>query len=565
MHRYSGITVSKFLELETMKRAKVLAGKNGINRRIIKLNVMEVPDIVNWVEEGEFLLTTAYNMRDNIDELHLLIEELNQKGIAGIGIKTKRYINEIPVKSIETANRLNFPLIEVPYDMSYSDILIEGLAEIVNAHANILARIDNIQTKLINVMLSGGGLEEIAKAIHESIDKNAIAIKDYMFDNRIILCDESDRKYTEDIVEKEKTKRKEFQKIIKNIAIYPEHMDILGDRKVRRINIPIYSEDTQYGCILIWEDKKSLTPLEISVIEAASSIIALDIYKKISSFEFQSKKKIEFLDDLFSGDEERYNEAREKGFYYGLDDKLNYSVINISIKEKDVKGLEDLDYIQKSKVKLLNAINRIGQRNGINIISATKDDNLIILYGSEANREEKIINKNIREFSEEILNYTKYEYGNKDIHIGVGRSYDNLKDIWRSFKESDRAVGYQLNSLRKSITFYDELGIYKILSFEGLKPELEQLYAEGLQSLVEYDMEKKTDLVLTLKKYFEYEGNLKEVSKQLYIHYNTVAYRMQRIKEITGKDFQDYDDRLSLQIALKVYETYKHKDEPYKV
>ncbi len=50
---------------------------------------MEVPDIIDWVEEGEFLLTTAFSIRDRLDELEELITQLNNRGLAGIGIKTK--------------------------------------------------------------------------------------------------------------------------------------------------------------------------------------------------------------------------------------------------------------------------------------------------------------------------------------------------------------------------------------------------------------------------------------------------------------------------------------------
>lgn len=92
---------------------------------------MEVPDVINWVEEGEFLLTTAYSMKDNIQGLDQLVTDLNNKKVAGLGVKTKRYINEIPKEVLEKAEKLEFPLIEIPYDISYSTILTESLTEIV--------------------------------------------------------------------------------------------------------------------------------------------------------------------------------------------------------------------------------------------------------------------------------------------------------------------------------------------------------------------------------------------------------------------------------------------------
>src|SRR5690606_8167182 len=101
MLKSSGITVEELLKLDIMEKANVLAGKNGLTNLITKVNVMEVPDIINWVEEGEFLLTTAYSMKDDIGGLKDLVIHLSKKGLAGIGIKTKRYIDKIPEDVLE--------------------------------------------------------------------------------------------------------------------------------------------------------------------------------------------------------------------------------------------------------------------------------------------------------------------------------------------------------------------------------------------------------------------------------------------------------------------------------
>ena len=127
-----------------------------------------------------------------------------------------------------------------------------------------------------------------------------------------------------------------------------------------------------------------------------------------------------------------------------------------------------------------------------------------------------------------------------------------MEEVWRSYKEASRVVECQQRICSKKITYYDELGIYRILSFEGLETELDQFYKEMLGPLVEYDRVKGTDLVLTLSKYFETQGNLKEMSEELFIHYNTVVYRLQRIKEIISMDLDNYEDRLNLQISLKI-------------
>jgi purine catabolism regulator len=58
--------------------------------------------------------------------------------------------------------------------------------------------------------------------------------------------------------------------------------------------------------------------------------------------------------------------------------------------------------------------------------------------------------------------------------------------------------------------------------------------------------------VKTLQSYFENNGNLKKISKQLFTHYNTILYRIQRIEEICHVNLQDAHQRLNLEIALKI-------------
>ncbi|WIV11681.1 PucR family transcriptional regulator [Proteiniborus sp. MB09-C3] len=562
MYKYSGITVKELLELEIMKDAKILAGEGGLDRRITKLNVMEVPDIVNWVEDGEFLLTTAYSIKDNLTRLDELISELNKKGLAGMGIKTKRYINEIPDNTLKVANELGFSLIEIPFEVSYSSIIADALTEIVNNQTNILYRIDNTHNKLINLMLSGGSLKEIAKALYESIDENSMAIKEYLFETSVIFCDEDKKKHIETIVEADSLKKEKFNYGFGEKFLHTKHSDILGGEKVDRLTIPIFTKDREYGCIYIWEDKKQITPVELTVIEASTPIIALDLYKKQSIFEIESKHKVEFFEDLFSSEENRHQKALERASYFDFDSNLGYSVIVISLSDSDKYSQYNPDtngFLQQINVRLLSIINRITRNRKERIIYGNKSNSIIILFGTEIETKEAKIKQDINSFCNEILSYAEYEYINDKVSIGVGRNYKNTHDLWKGYREANRAVECQKRSYEKKVTHYDDLGIFRILSYEELQPELQQFYKEILEPLVRYDNEKGTELIETLKKYFECAGNLKKISEEMYTHYNTVIYRIQRIKEITGIDFENYNDRLNFQISLKILEMQENE------
>lgn len=562
VYRYSGITVKELLELEPMKEAKILAGKGGLDRRITKLNVMEVPDIINWVEEGEFLLTAAYSIKDNPTKFDELIPQMNKKGLAGLGIKTKRYIDEIPSNTLKMAEELGFPLIEIPLEISYSTIIANALTEIVNNQTSILYRIDNTHNKLINMMLNGGSLKEIANALYEGIDNNSMAIKEYLFETSVILCDEDKKKYIESIIETDSLKKERFSYNFNDKFLHTNCTDVMGDKKINRITIPIFTKDREYGCIYIWEDKKPITPVELTVIEASTPVIALDLYKKLSIFEIESKHKVEFFEDLFSSDENRHKKALERASYFDFDSRLGYSVIVISVNNYDNLNCyypDASNFLQQINVRLLSIINRILKNRKERIIYGNKSNSIIILFGTEAGTKDAKIKQEINSFCDELLRYAEYENINDKISIGVGRNYKNTHDLWKGYREANRAVECQKRSHEKKVTHYDDLGIFRILSYEELQPELQQFYKEILEPLVKYDNEKGTELIETLKNYFECAGNLKKISEEMYTHYNTVIYRIQRIKEITGIDFEDYEDRLNFQISLKILEMQENE------
>lgn len=547
MYKSSGIRIEELLNLDIMKDSKILAGKGGLGNIITKVNVMEVPDILNWVEEGEFLLTTAYSMKDNLEDFKDLIIHFSHKGLAGIGIKTKRYINEIPESIIKAANDLEFPLIDISYELSFSTIITRVLTEIVNNQTSILAKIGCMHNKLIDIMLGNGGLKEIAKALYDSLEGKSLAIHDYVFGNNIIMCKNEYTAFIENIIEMESKNLKSLSKESKEKTISrTKTLNYFGDIQIERINIPIKTNDKNYGCIYIWQDERAINPVEFTVIEAATPIVALDIYKKILSYEIDSKYRIEFIEDLLSNDDKKYKKALEMASYFDFDDSLKYTV-----------GIISLNNLYKYEQRMISIVKKTNENLYSKIIIGNKSNKIILLYGVEKEKNDINVKKDMEIFCDEIQRYAKYE-NIKNIAIGIGRITSDSRELYRSYNEANRAIEYLTNYNNKKVAFFDELGIFRILSSEEIRPDLKQIYLDLLSSLLKYDTEKGTEFIETLSSYFRHSGNLKKVSEEMFTHYNTIIYRIQRIKEITGIDFEDYNEKLNLQIALKIHEFMKH-------
>lgn len=553
MYSYLGISLEDLLKLDTLKGSKVLGGTAGMSKRITKVNVMEVPDIIEWVSEGEFLITTAYSIKDNIVVLLDIIPKLKEKGVVGLGIKVGRYVSELPAYIIELADKLEFPIIELPFCISHTDLISVILTEVISSQTNMLIKMEEFNREVMNIMMKGGGVKEIAKKLYDNIG-NSIAIYESMNDNCEVICEDNiNRNIIEKVINKYVCSKhsiadREIEKI------YKLDTDNFNGRYLERVTIPIVIEKVEYGIIFIWIDNKVLTPIDNMLIESYVHIIALEFVKKLSLYNMESNYKLEFFDNLLSENENNQKNALEKAKTFNFHNELKYTMIVILLKDlykTNKQNEKNMTFIQESISSLLFIINRNIKHQNKNILYVDKSDRILILYGSEASKNADEIKKEALCFCEKILKETLKRFEKNQLIIGIGRSYKGATELWKSHGQAKLIVENLCKAKISSIMHYDDLGIYRLLSFDGLQNELIEFCRDTIKPLIDYDKANNSELVKTLNIYFQCNGNMKKISEKMYMHYNTIIYRLQKIREITGLNIDDSDSRLNLEIALK--------------
>ncbi|MEU9288645.1 helix-turn-helix domain-containing protein [Streptomyces sp. NPDC048275] len=146
------------------------------------------------------------------------------------------------------------------------------------------------------------------------------------------------------------------------------------------------------------------------------------------------------------------------------------------------------------------------------------------------------------------------ETGTRSGTIGVSAPCDSLDDIPHRYQEAQRALEVRRYSReRYGTTFFDELGLYRILGPGNDYRELETFVHEWLGQLIDYDSLHHATMVETLSRYFDCGGNYDETAESLAIHRSTLRYRLQRIRDISGNDLANVEDRLNLQVATRVW------------
>lgn len=144
------------------------------------------------------------------------------------------------------------------------------------------------------------------------------------------------------------------------------------------------------------------------------------------------------------------------------------------------------------------------------------------------------------------------------VYVGIGTAVSDLKNVSSSYKEAKMALEVgKIFEDGKSVINYDQLGIGRLIY--QLPLQLCRMFINEVLhgvSLDEFDEE----TLVTVNKFFENSLNVSETSRQLYIHRNTLVYRLDKIMHMTGLDLRRFDDAIIFKITLMVSKYMSYKD-----
>lgn len=192
-------------------------------------------------------------------------------------------------------------------------------------------------------------------------------------------------------------------------------------------------------------------------------------------------------------------------------------------------------------------------QNGKDFVTAVDENNVIIVKEIADNETNRDIDKYARAI-EECLN----KEGIKDVHISYGTNVKEIKEVSRSYKEAKMALDVgKIFYVEKKVIAYSTLGIGRLiyqLPVNLCKIFIEEIFGDN----VPMDLDEET--LNTLNKFFENNLNVSETSRQLFVHRNTLVYRIEKIQKSTGLDLRSFDDALTFKIALMVVNYMKYLD-----
>jgi purine catabolism regulator len=498
-----GVTVEEALSMPCLAGARVLAGRSGLRRKIRVVNIMEVPDIVRWMRGGELLLTTAYPVRDDVAALIRLVPELAARGVTALGIRIGPYVDQAPKEMLARADQLHFPVIEIPSTVVFNDILSQVIAQIVNRQASELERSQAIHQRLTAVVLAGGSFPQLIQAVSELIGR-PVAILDTH--GRVLTASAS---FESGMV---------------------EGMALPG--------VPIRVGSVSHGEVVVRSERQGLAPHEVTTVEHAATIAALLFAQERAVASRQQRHRTLLLMELVSGRPFDRADMTERAAAMGWD--LHVPRAALVVQLTDRMGVAPIAGTPLEEA-LQRAVRRAAGPSAI--VWALKSSVAMLVEPRPS----------ARHVARAVHDAAAHVRGGREVTIGAGRPYEDAGDLHRSYHEAQEALllARELGATGGVIE-HDELGIYRLLS-RLPTDELRAFCESTLGPLLEYDRRHRGSLIQTLEAYLGAGRNRVVAAQELYVHYNTLRYRLGQIARLTGGIDRHPTSRLGLETALHAH------------
>lgn len=144
------LTMEGVLNREMLENAKIITGENVVSERYVQwISVIELP-VENFVRKNEAVLTTAIGCSDDVTVLKGFVQDIIDAEASALLIATGRYIFDIPSEVIELAEKHDFIIVELPWEIRFASIVEEIMKEINDIHYKEREKSEKVQQEFLN-------------------------------------------------------------------------------------------------------------------------------------------------------------------------------------------------------------------------------------------------------------------------------------------------------------------------------------------------------------------------------------------------------------------------------
>ena len=554
------IYVKDLLMEEEMNGARLISGEEGLDNEIKGVTIIEAPDIVKWINGGEVLLTGLYAFRScSMEDFKNYIDELVKKKISALILKRGKPVEGAEDKVeylIQFSRKHTIPILEMPFEISFRDVMSRLMERLFNEE---VTRLKYFKTTHDNFSALVLGSESIGVAIDQILDVLAKLIRNPVaaFNRQLDCIGASEG--AERSLEIQKDAQSYEPGIYSNYEYLRQQID---NRQQYIVKVKLNLRERLY--LVITEEEDSFDVMDAIATESAIWALQFELVRQYSVTELEKKFQNDIMHNILNGKIDSISELQKNTSLLGVPINGSFRVIVFGLKgedrdKRDFKSkisdthlLSDAIACQMTNVKIYNDLDRIVVVKEVN---------------KEQTQEE--YRQEIREIVDKVQAYVSRQDKELQVKAGVGKVVEGVINLPDSFKEANEAFtfvdisGEISEDGNTQVTIFSDLGIFNLLC-QLDNPELLLEYVpEGLQKLYNYKKPQRDDLLITLKTYLDRNLNLSKTAQDLFVHYKTASYRIEKIAKITGVDFDNANEVLAFRIGLVVYKMIEKYNKDY--
>ena len=539
------MTVEELLQLPTIKGLKLISGNLGVHREISTVTVVDTPDGFQWLKGNEVVITTTYALEKTPNAFLDFISKLLSRNISALIVKSDRYIKVIPENAKKLCDEKALPLIYCPAIYAFTDIINPTLSGIISKQAEQLKESSKIHESFLELAINDRSIHQILQTLSTLIQEPT-AYVDTVF-HKVY-----------------------FSENVSEDSLYLKGLSyeiILNEYREKYQCIDVVNKEQKFGYIMLLSDRSDRTYPDTdsniykTAIEYASIVIILRMQIRISNRMIEEKYYSSFVGDLMLNNVKTREEINTCAHLYGwnLDGGGFVAIIDINnIKKYYLRNLDTgtNEKLQKYTDQIFDtSIKYIKQAFPSTIYYSQSEFIAFLITGKLPVSARKTLADTFSQIQHSLLNAVPFT-----ISMGVGMYVDDIINIHNSYQQAKQVIQtvYQIQQFNR-LFFYDQIGIYRLLFSISSNNEAIEFCDKYVKPLQQYDDQHHANLIETLQSIINCGWNLKLASEKLFLHYNSVKYRFQKICDLLEIDLRDNSRHTEIELALKIYLIQKNQ------
>ena len=535
--------LAEVLALPRFSDLQLLSSHSNLTQPLESVEITETPDVADFIPKNVMILTTAMIYKDDQEKLKPFIDSLKQAECTALGIKVGRFLDEISPEIVAYASAVDLPLIKIPSTQPLGGLLHEIVGYLRDSKTEQMSAAFDIQKRFSTLLMQDVDatrfIAEFAKILNAPIIllspwQQVIAHSNYFYGNQ---------KSAEFFIEQ--LSKDHFQQLAQEKKIFR-----LQDERQENIQVagfPIRVNDYFPYYLLVLSPEQIPYPISEFAIDQAILVLTFMLFKNQKIAESFEHLKTDFLDRLL----DTHQEALSKHQNW-LELWKNYRLINSDyyqlaivygvtkpenethIRYQQAEGQLIFQWLKEQLPEILPDVALFklkNQNKSILIFQSKKNDHLMIL-------------QNLAERLQQALPIT--------IRFALGNAYENLEDLPNSYIEASSTLEASLHAQKPAtVQLFHPKGLAGLFEKIGTE-DVEYFCQQQLKELAYPTEPTLQELRKTLKVFLDFNCEITKTAKALYLHRNTIKYRMNQCEKLLGTSIQEPETSLLLRVALEL-------------